>query len=39
MSLRGYMGFETLKNGFFYNFLYNSTTCQEYFPKVESQSE
>ena len=34
-----YMGFETLKNRFFHKFLYNSTTCQEYFPKVLSQSE
>ena len=31
------MGFETLKNRFFHNFLYNSITYQEYFPKVSSQ--
>ena len=28
------MGFETLKNRFFHNFLYNST-CQEHFPTFQ----
>ena len=37
-TLGGYIDFITLRNRFFHHFLYNSTTCQEYFPKVSSQS-
>ena len=39
INLKGYMCLETLKNRFFRNFLYNNTSCQEYFLKVSSQSE
>ena len=36
-GLHGFWNFE--KSDFFHNFVYNSTTGQEYFPKVSSQLE